>query len=135
MTARSQRIWGAIDVVFGATLAFAVFRGLPARVPYVDIPAALLAAAFAVGGGGLVAGQAWARKVMRLTTLVSALVGGLFVALLCFGMAFLAGVHAPVGSGGVLLGALLVLLLIPYLVVFPAVQHWLLRAEPGPEKT
>ena len=135
MTARSQRVWGTVDVVFGAVLAFAVFRGLPARSLYVDIPAGVLAASFAIGGGGLVAGQGWARKVLRVTTLVSAGLGAVFVVLLCFGMGFLAGVHAPVGSGGVLLGGLIVLLLIPYLIVFPAVQHWALREGESPEKT
>lgn len=128
MTQKAQRVWGAVDVAFGALLAFAVFRGLPARVLAVDIPAAALAIAYVVGGMGLSVGQAWAPKVLRVTTLASAAVGAIVVVLLGFGIGFLAGVHAPVGSGGALLGLLIILLVVPYLVVFPYVQHRLLRS-------
>lgn len=125
-TRRAQRIWGVADIAFGIVLAFGVFRGLPSRVFYVDAPALLVSVTFAAGGVGLLLGQAWARKLLAVTTLVTAVLGALFVVLVCFGMGVLAGVHAPVGSGGALLGLLIVLLLVPYVVVFPYVQYRLL---------
>ena len=131
-TRKAQRIWGTVDVAFGVILAVAVFRGLPARVLYIDVPAGALALAFVVGGGGFLLGQPWARNVLRLTTLVSAILGALVVVLLCFSMAFLLGVHAPVGSGGALLAFMMVLLVTPYLVVFPYVQHRLLSRGTPP---
>lgn len=125
-TQKARRIWGSVDVLFAVVLAFAVFRGLPARVLWVDVPAALVALSFGVGGAALCFGAPWAKKLLRVATLTTTGIGALFIVVLCFGIGFLAGVHAPVGGGGALLGALIVLLLVPYLVVFPLVQYKLL---------
>ena len=59
-------------------------------------------------------------------------VGG---ALLCTALAFtsahISGLYGPVGMGGALLLGAVALLLVPYLVLVPALQLWALLAPDG----
>ena len=65
-------------------------------------------------------------------------IGLVVVTAFALSMAFLSGVHGPFGAFGVALMGLVVLLLLPYAVIYPALQLLLVRARapeaaPGPD--
>lgn len=103
-----------------------VWLGLPARWLWVDLPATLLALACLVAAFALYRGTSWARSFTRSLLWVELVVGTLTVSLLALSAAQLAGSYGPVGAGGALLLVTIAALVVPYLVVFPALQlKWL----------
>ena len=128
-------LMGGLDVLVAALLLTAVWGLLPARWWPVDVGATLLATLLAVAGLGLLTGQRWAPRVGRWVAGVALAVGLGLVTALAITAGNLAGLYGPVGLGGAAILAAVALLLVPYLVVFPAAQlYFLVRgAEPGGE--
>ena len=130
---RRSRLWlwfGALDIALGAFVAYAVFALLPARYLPIDVGAVAVVLLLAVAGVGLVFGAAWARRLAMCVCGGVALVGMLLVTLLSVTVAHLAGSYGTVGSGGAAIFALAALLVLAYLVAFPAAQLVLLGREP-----
>jgi hypothetical protein len=123
---RSAIGFGVANLLTAALAAYAVFGGLPSRWWVVDLPTAVVSAALAISGVGLVARAPWAERVARAAALLQLAVGLALIAALALSASFLAGVYGPVGRGGVTLMILVAALAIPYLVVLPAAQlSWL----------
>lgn len=126
----SRRFFAVLDLVSAAGIAVGVFSGLPDRYWPVDACALVLVVLFAASGAGLLAGASWGRKVARITSVTSLGLGLVAIALLALSVSYLFGIYGAVGKGGGLLFTMVGLLLVPYLIVFPAAQlAWAKRAR------
>ena len=97
-----------------------VWIGLPARWLWIDLPLSVLSLACIVVSAGLLARQVWAPRAARVLLWCELGTGTLIVSLLALSIAQLAGSYGPVGSGGAVLMATIAALVLPYLVVLPA---------------
>lgn len=137
---RLAKVIGASDLAVGVLVLGAVWGVLPTRWMPLDAPASLLGVGFVVAGLGLLLATPWAPRVARVVAWVSVVGGaGLFTAL-ALTAAHISGLYGPVGAGGATLLFVVALLLVPYLVLLPAAQLWVLAkrgtsagAGPGPE--
>ena len=73
---------------------------------------------------------AFARQVLRIAARVLLGTGLVLIAVATLSLAFLAGIHGDFGRGGVSLMVLVLLLVLPYAVVYPVVE--LLWLGPSP---
>ena len=123
---RAHRILGAVDLLVGAMLAAADLLALPMRWLPIDALLLSLAALFLVAGGALLAGVAWARRVALAAGGVALLAGLALTTALVLSAAHLFGLYGPVGQGGAVLLGVVAALIVPYLVLLPAAQLWVL---------
>jgi hypothetical protein len=103
-----------------------VWLALPARWLWVDVPGTSLALAALLAATALLARTRWALPFARWVLRAELLIGTLTATLLAAAAAQLAGSYGPVGAGGAILLVTVAVLVLPYLVVFPALQlAWL----------
>lgn len=125
VTARRYGV-GAAHAVLALLLLAGVWIALPARYWLVDAVGTLLAVAALASAFGLWSSRGWGLAVARAVSWLCLVVGTLCVSALALSAAQLAGSYGPVGEGGALLMATVALLILPYLVVLPALQlAWL----------
>ena len=129
------RLFAGLDLGLGALLLFGVWRALPARWWPVDTLGTLLAIVLIAASGLLVAGHPLAAKIARVAAGATLVVGAGTVTLLAAAAGHLVGLYGAVGGGGAIILGIVFLLLVPYVVVFPAVQlRLLLRAANADSK-
>jgi hypothetical protein len=128
-TARRQLV-ALAQLGLGLVLLAGIWFLLPARYALVDVVGSALAACAIASCAGLVSGRRWALSLARGVAWTELVIGTLTVTALALSASQLLGSYGPVGSGGVLLLGTVALLLLPYLVVFPAWQLIWLRDEP-----
>ncbi len=116
---------GVVNLVL-AVLLLGGLAVLPARYLPVDGPAIFFALALAASGIGLYGGATWGARVARYVAGATLAAGAVLCTALAFTAAHISGLYGPVGSGGAILLAVVALLLLPYLVLIPAAQLWLL---------
>lgn len=122
-TGRRARIgFGAADLAIGAAVAVGVFRLLPARFWPVDVGGVAISAALVASGLALLLRWRRAEDLARLAAVLVLGIGLVLVGLLAVTASWLVGVYEPLGKGGAILFALIALLVLPYLVVFPLAQ-------------
>jgi hypothetical protein len=110
----------------GALLLCAIWLALPARFFLVDAGGTALAVGALGAASGLFLHKPWALPLARAVAWVELVTGTLLISALAWSTALLAGSYGPVGSGGALLMGTVALLVMPYLVVLPALQiAWL----------
>lgn len=114
------KLIAASQLLLAVLLLLGVWVGLPARWLWVDLPLSALALACAAIGVGLFTDKAWALRAVRGLLWVELAVGTLIVSLLGLSIGQLAGSYGPVGSGGAVLMGTIAALIVPYLVVLPA---------------
>lgn len=127
--------WPSARASFGVTNALValltligVFAGLPTRWPWVDVPAVLLSLVLFAAAAACFVWRVWSPRVVAVAAGVVLVLGLLVVALLSLAASFLAGVIGAVGSGGMTLFLMVLALVFPYLVAYPALQLvWALR--------
>lgn len=119
-TRRARVSFGLANLGVGAFALWAVFRGLPARWWPVDGGAIVLAALLLASGAALLAKHRLAEPLTRAAGLVTLALGLALFASLVLTASWLAGVYGSLGQGGAALFAMVALLVLPYLVVFPA---------------
>lgn len=134
---RRARIgFGIANLVVATAAVVGVFRLLPARWWVVDAGAVLVALLLGASGLALLAR---ARVAEALTRAASALV--LVIGLALFGAlvttaGWIGGVYGQVGASGAILFGLVAALVLPYVVVLPAVElAWLGPRAPRDPKT
>ena len=118
---------GALDLVVGALLLWAIWVALPMRWMPVDAGGTLLAVALLAAGAGLLARAPWAERVARAVAAIALVVGGTFTLALAFTAGHLRGVYGAIGNCGAIILAIVVRARVPYLVVFPAWKLWARR--------
>jgi hypothetical protein len=128
MSRTAALTFGVADLASAALLALGVFGGLPDRWWPVDLGALVMVALLSAAGFGLVRRTPWAAKVARAASAFALVVGLVLVAVLTLTASYLSAIYGPVGQGGAIILVLVVAMLVPYLVVLPAVQLvWLAR--------
>lgn len=116
-------LWiGIADLIVGLLALGAIWVLLPARWWPVDVFGTLLALAFLGSGFGLIRATPWAERVARVVGVVALACGSTLVTALAITAGWLSGLYGPVGGGGALILAAVAALLVPYLVLFPAAQ-------------
>jgi hypothetical protein len=119
---KGSRLAFGITNLAVAVLVFAcVFRGLPTRWWVVDSGAAIAVASMAASGAALLANHRLAEPITRAAAAIVLALGLTLFATLALTASWLYGVYGPVGKGGAALFVLVALLVMPYLVVLPAV--------------
>ncbi|HXX65783.1 MAG TPA: hypothetical protein VEK07_01280 [Polyangiaceae bacterium] len=139
LSRRAALVFGLSDFVTATLIVFGVFGALPARWAPVDSVAALLAASKAASSamllaaatraarrgtpvGSTSASDRWAWRLARAGAGFALAVGLFLVSTLALTASWLSGVYGTVGRGGAVVLALAAALVLPYLVVLPAVQ-------------
>lgn len=117
---------GAIDVALGLLFLVGVWTLLPVRWWPVDVGASLIGAAFVGAGALLLGGHRLAERVATIVAGTTLAIGLALVATLAYTVGNLYGLYGPVGQGGAVLLFVVTLLLVPYLVIFPAAQVYFL---------
>lgn len=118
---------GVADIFAGACLWLGIWLGLSPRSWWVHGVGSVVSLALLLIGVALVTGFPWAFRVARWVSWGVLSVGASLVTALAWTVSYLAGVYGPVGQGGALILAVVALLLLPYLVVLPAVHVVALR--------
>jgi hypothetical protein len=113
--------FGVLNVLVAAAVAWGVFGGLPTRWWVVDTGGAVVVALMAASGVALLANHRLAEVVTRVASAVVLVLGLALFATLALTASWLHGVYGPVGKGGSAIFALVALLVLPYIVVLPAV--------------
>jgi len=119
-------VLGGIDVFVGLLVLGGIWIALPARWWPVDVFGSALAVALLTSGVALFLGVPWARHVGIIIGVVALSAGAVLVTALAFTASYLSGLYGPVGGGGALLLAAVAVMIVPYLVVFPAAQLFVL---------
>jgi hypothetical protein len=123
-----RTVFTVANALVAALLALGVFRGLPVRNGIVDGFAGLLICGFASASCGVALKTPWGLRVARLVSYAALVLGAVTMVLLMFSMSWLAGVMGSIGVGGIVLAALILALVFPYLIVFPLLQlAWIPR--------
>lgn len=113
--------FGITNLLVASLVSWGVFSGLPTRWWVVDSGGALVAALMAASGLALLANHRLAAPITRLASAVVLVLGLAVFAALALTASWLHGVYGPVGKGGSAIFALVALLVLPYIVVLPAV--------------
>lgn len=120
---------GAADVLAASLLLFAVWGALPARWWPVDVFVSALSALLMLCGVALVAGVSWAKPLGIVTAALALVAGCALVTVLAATASELAGMYGPVGLGSSIILWVVFFLLVPYLVILPSSQLFVLLAE------
>ncbi|MEY4579000.1 MAG: hypothetical protein RL701_3703 [Pseudomonadota bacterium] len=118
----SHKLIALLQVLLALLVLGGVWLGLPARWLWVDVPATALGLACIGVAIGLWTNAPWSLRAARLLLWTELALGSLCVTLLGLSAAQLAGSYGAVGGGGALLLVIVAALVLPYLVVFPALQ-------------
>jgi hypothetical protein len=131
-----RRVFAGLDLVAALLLVIGVFVGLPARWWPIDTGAAIVAALLSASGIGLLRRAPWSTKVARIAAFVALGAGLLLTTMLLVTASYLGGIYGAVGKGGAVIMLLVVAMVLPYLVLFPAAQLlWLgpaVAPDPSP---
>jgi hypothetical protein len=120
------RLIASTQLLLSMLVLGGVWLALPARWAWVDVPATVLGVACLIAALALFFERAWALRFARIVLWVELVIGTLSASLLGLSAAQLAGSYGPVGAGGALLLLTIAVLVLPYLVIFPALQlRWL----------
>ena len=128
MPERRARLLALTQFALGATLLCAIWGLLPARWMPIYAPFTLLALAQIAAAVGLWTGRAYGKPLGRVTAWVTMVCGALLCSALLLTLSHLAGLYGPVGAGGAVLMGVIAALVLPYLVLLPALQLSWLRA-------
>ncbi|MBS2019593.1 MAG: hypothetical protein JST00_42420 [Deltaproteobacteria bacterium] len=114
--------FGIANLLVSALVAWGVFRGLPTRWWLVDGGAVIVVALLGSSGAALVSDHRLKETLTRLASAVSLVIGLALFATLAITASWLSGVYGPIGRGGAAVFMLVAALVLPYLVVLPAVE-------------
>jgi hypothetical protein len=122
-------VMGTLDLMVGALVLIGVWLGLPARWWPMDVAGTVIGLAMTASGVGLLLRLPWGETVGRIVGAVTLVAGLALFTALAFTASYIAGLYGPIGGGGAILLFAATLLLVPYLVVFPAAQLWFLARK------
>lgn len=121
-----RTVMGAIDLALGLLFLLGVWTLLPVRWWPVDAGASLIGAGFVASGALLLRAHPLAERVARVVAGTTLAIGLALLIGLSYTVGNLYGLYGPVGQGGAVLLFVVSLLLVPYLVIFPAAQVYFL---------
>jgi hypothetical protein len=131
--ARLRISFGVLNAVAALVLLVGLFLVVTPRFWVLDVPLTAIALLDLVSGAALLLRLPWARRVLRVAAWVSLVLGLISVSLIVLSMAFLRGIHGDAGVAALAVSGLIVALLVPYIVLLPALELlWLKRQSPEP---
>lgn len=133
MSSRFSKIVGVADILIGLVALALIWSALPARWWPVDVFGTLLALAHIIGGGCILAGVSHARTSVRRIAWVTMILGMIVSTVLVVTASNLWGLYGPIGTGGAVLLGVVALLVLPYLVGYPAIKISFMSDLPEPE--
>lgn len=121
---RSVVTWGFCvgNSMIAVAILLLVFFALPVRWWPVDLPAIALATLLGLSAFALATRTPWQRILLKISALICLLVGMLVVAAASLSVAFLSGTHGDLGKNGMLIMAVAIGLIVPYLIIYPCAQ-------------
>src|SRR5262249_11884333 len=123
MTDRRARIgFGLANVAVATFVAVGVFRLLPTRWWLVDGGALVVAALLGASGVALLARHRFAEPLTRVAAAVVLVIGLALFAAIALTASWISGVYSQVGKSGAIIFGLVAALVLPYVVVLPAVE-------------
>jgi hypothetical protein len=121
--------FGSSNLVVALILLGGVFVVVQPRFWGFDVPLALIALLQLSSGAALLLRSPWAARALRVSAWVSLALGLLVISLIVLSMVFLRGILGDYGVAAIAVSGLIVALLVPYLLVLPALELlWLKRA-------
>jgi hypothetical protein len=119
---RARIGFGIANVGVALFVAFGVYRFLPTRWWVVDLGAAVIALLLGGSGVALLRRSPWAERLTRVAAAVVLVLGlALFTAIVTTA-GWIGGVYGQVGASGAIIFGLVAALVLPYVVVLPAVE-------------
>lgn len=133
---RARVGFGIANVAVAAFVLVGVFRLLPTRWWVVDLGAVVVGALLGASGAGLLGRWKSAERITRAAAAVVLALGLALVMAVVATAGWLSGVYGQVGATGAIIFGLVGALVVPYVVVLPAVElAWLgPRARPAPTR-
>ena len=119
---RARIAFGAANLAIALFVTVGVFRLLPTRWWLVDGGAVVIAVLLAASGVALLRSSSMAERLTRVAASVVLALGLVLFAALALTASWISGVYAQVGSTGAIVFGLVCALVLPYLVIFPAVE-------------
>jgi len=126
---RSRRALAAYSFFLAISLGFVVFRVLPVRSAPVDAASGAIIVLRLGLGLGLLAGSRRIRALAIGVVSLTLVAGLVATSALAVSVSVVAGLYDSVGKGSAIVFALGALLVVPYLVVFPALELRALAAD------
>ena len=125
---RVRIAFGVSNAVAAVVLGVGVFVVVQPRFWALDVPAAAIGLVQLVSAVGLLAKLPWVMRALQVAAWVSFVLGLLTVSLIVLSMVFLRGIHGDYGVAALAVSGLIIALLVPYVVVLPALELlWLKR--------
>ncbi|MEO8903874.1 MAG: hypothetical protein ABI488_16275 [Polyangiaceae bacterium] len=120
--------FGVLNGIAGIVVLVGVFGVTEPRFWALDVPAVLIGAAQLGSAVALLARLRWARRALTVAAWVSFVSGLTIVFLIVLTMFFLRGIYGDYGVAAMAVSGLVVALLVPYVVILPALELlWLKR--------
>ena len=118
------------NAVVAVAVSLSAFVAAPVRSAWTEVPAASIAVLLLASAAGLARRAPWADRITRAAAVATLVAGLLGTAAFTFGMTFARAVAGPGAGPGPRAFALGLLIIIPYLVAYPAVLLvWLASRE------
>ncbi|MEO6599026.1 MAG: hypothetical protein ABIQ16_04080 [Polyangiaceae bacterium] len=122
--------FGISNLAVTSVLVGGLFVVVRPRFWGLDMPLALIALLQLVSGAALLLRLPWAAGALRISAWVSFVAGLLVISLVVLSMVFLRGILGDYGVAAIAVSGLIVALLVPYVLVLPALELlWLKRAS------
>ena len=123
--------FGIANFFVAATVAWAVFHGLPSRWWVIDFGGTVIIAMMAMSGALLLLDHELARRITRVAAGLALALGLSLFAALVTSASWLWGTYGQVGRGGASVFILVCVMVLPYLVVLPVAELlWVGPREP-----
>lgn len=120
--------FGISNLLVAVILATGVFVVVQPRFLGLDVPLGLIALSQLVSGVGLLLRVPWATRALRVSAWASFGLGLIVISLVVLSMVFLRGILGDYGVAALAVSGLIVALLVPYVLVLPALELlWLKR--------
>ncbi len=119
---RARVGFGVANVAVGLFVLVGVFRFLPTRWWLVDTGAVIVALLLGSSGGALLAKARIAERLTRIASALVLVIGITLFTALVTTAGWIAGVYGQVGASGAIIFGLVGALVLPYVVVLPAVE-------------
>lgn len=133
---RARVGFGIANVVLSIAMVAGVFRLLPTRWWVVDTGAVVMGLLLFASGVALLRDMSVAAKLTRVAASVVLVLGLALFAALALTASWISGVYGQVGAGGGVVFGLVAALVLPYVVVLPAVElAWVYPRPPEKKST
>ena len=132
MTAKDARVqltFGVWNALTATILLVALFLIVQPRFWAFDVPLCLSALVQLTSAAGLLAKRGWALRALSVSAWLSFGLGLFVISSIVVSMVFLRSIHGDYGVAALAVSGLIVALLVPYLLVLPALQLLWLKAR------